>query len=723
MKHIYSLKSKQISTNNIQKRNMNKENIFNGKFLGRGVLNTPFYLFVFFYLFNNQILKAQDNQRYLALVLVNIDEKPDDLGVKEIEKAHQLGFNAVNIAVLWDYVKVYRAGTPNPWIQVDNQIKKASELGMKIGLRVWVDGWCGDDKSQWCSNFNEGDLMVDGEGKYDYAQSGPGKRRMTSFASNSTLTRMKNFTTEVMERYKKYQENGDILYVSLATTGEQELGYPFGNSATDGMFDYSPPMKEAYRVWLRKRYCNDLNVLKKSWGADYNGLKTFNEINPKYSQYWQFTFENQDGKDWYNFRHFMMKRLNSEFIQTVKSVKVSRPFKFVNDYGSVFDDLAVRRGTMAFQDLGEGTDGIKVNDFLTYNHRFSMDLIRSNMPNKWVMNEAEFKELLPVQTESAVYAHEAFKQIDESFAHGAKMVAYFPNVKGSNLMQILENAPKFVEVIKKKWLDNKTPIAVIPKGKIIFKLSDFLLEGGCVFGSGRCKVLPMWQEISAKNGGQPVEVILEEDLIKEIPPVCEDASVNSEYEGQLQKADCQGGYGWIVNKTNILESVRYEIQLDGKVIKTAISDSLNPESQRFFGNAKHGFSFKLPSLSDGEHSLKIKIPNNSYLIGNAKVNLTCSNSGKQTKITPINNCRECEELNVYPNPANERVSLGFNLLDFKPVLIEIFDALGRRVYYSDTYGLAGDNDLEINTQNYASGLYLVNIKIDQKYYQRKFVKR
>ncbi len=682
-----------------------------------------FWIAFILLIFQGSVSFAQDNKRYLALVLVNIDEKPDDLGVKEIEKAHQLGFNAVNIAVLWDYVKVYRAGTLNPWVQVDNQIKKASELGMKIGLRVWVDGWCGDLPSQWCSNFNENDLMVDGEGKYTYAQSGPGKRRMTSFAATSSMTRMKNFTTEAIERYKKYQENGDILYVSLATTGEQELGYPFGNTVADGMYDYSQPMKEAYRVWLRKRYCNNLDVLKKSWGSDFEGLKTFNEINPKYSQYFQYSFENQDGRDWYNFRHFMLKRFNSEFIQTVKSVKVSRPFKFINDYGSVFDQLAVRRGTMAFQDLGEGTDGIKVNDFLTYNHRFSMDLIRSNMPNKWVMNEAEIKELVPTQTEQAVYADPGFQQIDESFAHGAKLVAFFPNVKGKNLMEIVENSSKFVEVVKKKWLDNKTPIAIIPKGKITFKLSDFLFEGGCVFGSGRCKVLPAWQEVSAKNGGQPVEVILEEDFIKDTPPVCEDANVNSEYEGQLQKADCQGGYGWIVNKSNISESVKHEIQLDGKVIKLGISDSLNPESQRFFGNAKHGFSFKLPQLSDGEHSLKVKIPNNSYLIGNAKVNFVCSNLGKQTKIIPINICPECEELNVYPNPATERVSLGFNLLDFKPVLIEIFDILGRRVYYSDTYGLKGDNDLEINTQNYASGIYIINVKIDQKYYQRKFVKR
>ncbi len=680
-------------------------------------------IIILLYLFVNQQVIAQDNQRYLALVLVNIDEKEDDLGVKEIEKAHQLGFNAVNIAVLWDYVKVYRANTANPWIQVDNQMKKAAELGMKIGLRVWVDGWCGDDKkNQWCSNFDPNEIMVDGEGRFEFAQSGPGKRSMTSFAANSTITRMKSFTAEVMERYKTYQENGDILYVSLASTGEQELGYSFGNSGTDGLFDYSPPMREAYRVWLRRRYCNDLNNLKKAWGDGYQNVKSFNDINPKYSIYFQYSFENQDGRDWYNFRHFMLKRFNSEFIQTVKSVKVNRPFKIVNDYGSVFDDLAVRRGTMAFQDLGEGTDGIKVNDALPYNHRFSMDFIRSNMPNKWIMNEAEIKDFLPVQTESAVYASEHFQQIDQSFTHGAKMVSFFPNIKGKNLMQIIENSAKLGEMVKSKWLDNKTPIQVNQKGKLSLKLSEFLFDGGCVQGSGRCKALTEWQNISAKNAGQPVEIIMDEDFIKD-PFVCENSGINAEYEGALQKADCQGGYGWVVNKSDLPQAVKYEIQLDGKVIKTGFADSLNPASQRYFGNAKHGFSFKFPTLSDGEHTLKIKIPESSYLITSAKVNLVCSNLGKQTQIKNITQCTECEELNIYPNPATDRVSLGFNLQDFKAVLIEIFDMQGRKVYFSDTYGVAGDNDLEINTQSWTAGNYVINIKIDQKFYQRKFIKR
>lgn len=680
-------------------------------------------LFIFIFLLVNYQIIAQDNQRYLALVLVNIEEKEDDLGVKEIEKAHQLGFNAVNIAVLWDFIKVYRANRPNPWVQVDNQMKKASELGMKIGLRIWIDGWCGDDPpNQWCSNFPANDVMIDGEGRYDFARSGAGKRSMTSFAATSSFDRMRSFTTETIERYKKYQENGDILYVSLATTGEQELGYPFGNSGDEGLYDYSQPMKDAYRVWLRKRYCNDLNLLKKAWGGNYNSLKSFDEIEPKYSFYFQYSFEGQDGKDWYNFRHFMLKRFNTAFIQTVKSVKVNRPFKIINDYGSVFDDLSVRRGTMAFQDLGEGTDGTKINNALSYNHRFSMDLLRSNLPNKWVMNEAEVKELIPAQTDDAVYASPSFQQIDQSFAHGAKMVAYFPNVKGKTLMELLENSPKYVEILKNKWLNNQNPIQIIPKGKVTFKLSDFLFEGGCVFGVGRCKIIPLWQDVIAKNGGQPVEVILEEDFIKDDAPVCANSGINAEYEGQLQKSDCQGGYGWIVNKSNIAQAVKYEILLDGKVIKASSSDSLNPESQRYSGNANHGFSFKFSQISEGSHSLKIRIPESSYVINGAKMNFTCSNSGKQTQINPISFCTECEELNVYPNPANNRISLGFNLQDFKPVLIEIFDALGRRVYYSDIYGVAGDNDLEINVQNFVAGIYFIHVKIDQKIYQRKFMK-
>jgi Secretion system C-terminal sorting domain/Beta-galactosidase len=696
-------------------------NTFRINFSCRGVLTTPFYIvLLFFYLFNYQPLKAQDNQRYLALSLVNIDERSDELNLKEIEKAHQMGYNAVSIAVLWDFVKVYRANTPNPWIQIDNQMKKIKSLGMKVCVRIWVNGWCSDIKGNWCSDFDPNDIMVSGEGKYDFAQGGTGKRSMTSLASTSTLTRMKTFTLEVLERYKKYQEDGDILYVSVATTGEQELGYPIGSLGIAGLYDYSPPTVEAYRVWLRRKYCNDLNILKEAWGDSYDGLKSFNEIQPKYNFYFQYTFEDADGKDWFVFRHFLLKRFSNEFIQTVKSIKVNRPFKIINDHGSVYDGLSVRRGTMPFQDIGQGTDGIKINNGNFYNHRFGMDLIRSNMPNKWIMNEAEVQEVLPNQSDAAAYGSLTFQQIDQSFQHGAKMVAVFT---GKSLPETLINTTKVIELASKKWLNNPTPIQIVPNGKMSYKLSDLVIENGCDQGANGCKIISKWQEIFNQNGGKPLEVILEEDMLRENAPLCENNDTNSDYEGILQKADCQGGYGWIADKNSISKNVKYEIILDGKVLKTGVADSLNQDSPRFLNNLKHGFSFKFPVLSDGEHRLKVKIPNSSFSINNAKVNLNCSNSGKQTQVTPFTKCPDCLELNLYPNPAEDRISLGFSLTDFKPILVEIFDILGRKIFTLDSYGLAGENDLEINLKGYSSGTYMMNIKIDQKYYQRKFVRR
>ncbi len=700
---------------------MNKRTIFSKIFSCRGVSHTPFYIILlFFYLFSFQQLKAQDNQRYLTLSLVNINERDDELNLKEIEKAKQMGYNAVSIAVLWDFVKVYRAGTPNPWIQIDNQMKKIKSLGMKVCIRIWVNGWCSDYKDKWCSGFDPNEIMVSGELRYDFHQGGTGKRSMTSFATTSTMIRMKSFTLEVLERYKKYQEDGDILYVSLANTGEQELGYPTNSLGISGLYDYSPPTVEAYRVWLRRKYCNDLNKLKEAWGDDYDGLKSFNEINPKYSIFYQYSFDGADGKDWYVFRHFLLKRFANEFVQTVRSVKVNRPFKIINDYGSVYDGLSVRRGTMAFQDIGQGTDGIKINNGNYYNHRFAMDLIRSNMPNKWIMNEAEVLTMLPDPSESAAYSTPLFQQIDQSFQNGAKMVAVFT---GMSLPETLINTTKVIELASKKWLNNYTPIEVKPNGKISYKLTDLIFENGCDQGANGCGIISKWQEVFNKNGGKPVEVILEEDFIKDNIPFCENSDTNSDYEGVLQKTDCQGGYGWIADKSSIAKSVKYEVILDGKIVKTGIADSLNQDSPRYLNNQKHGFSFKLPSLPDGEHRLKVRIPNSSFSINNAKINLTCSNFGKQTKITPFNVCLDCTEVNLYPNPSEDRVFISFSLTDFKPIYIEIFDLLGRKIYTLDSYGLSGENDLEIDLKGYSPGTYLMNIKIDQKYYQRKFIKR
>lgn len=665
---------------------------------------------------------AQDNQRYLALVLVNIDGYDENQGVQEIERAHQLGFNAVNIAVLWDYVKIQNANNKNPWEQYDRQFKKASELGMKIGLRIWVDGWCGDDnKKPWCSNFDFNEIMTDGAGRYDYAQSGPGKRSMTSFASASSVNRMKTFVAEVIERYKKYQNEGHILYVSLATTGEQELGYPAGNGQDEGLYDYSYPMKAAYRVWLRRKYCNDLTALKQAWGKAYANLRSFNEIEPLYSFFFKFSFDGKDGNDWYNFRHIMLKRFNNEFMIAVKAANVSRPFKIINDYGSVFDQLSVRRGTMAFKDLGENTDGIKINDAPYYNHRFAMDLIRSNMPNKWCMNEAEVKNLVPNQTDEAVFATDHFQQIDQSFAQGAKWVSFFSNVKGSTIMDVLNNSGRLVNVLNTRWLLNKSDIMVVGKGNVTVKLSELLTDNGCANGNSGCKVLQRWQDESGKNGGAPITVLLEEDLLQSTFS-CSESSINAEYEGKFQGIDCQKGYGWIVDKTTLGQSIKYEIEVDGKHVMTAIADSINSEIPRNYGGLRHGFSFRLPPLLSGTHAIKVKIPNSTYLISNAIKSVSCTSDGKTIQTNEVPTCIDCEGFSIYPNPTNSRIFLTFFLEEVKNITIAIVDIYGKTVYFNDTFGVAGNNDLPIDMDTFMKGTYVLTLNIGDQTYRRRVMK-
>jgi hypothetical protein len=78
-----------------------------------------------------------DPQRYLALMLLNLTA-PTDRGPEPdlIRTAHQYGLNAVYITIPWDKV-YYNSPTETPqWAKYDEQIKIATDLGMKVALRI-----------------------------------------------------------------------------------------------------------------------------------------------------------------------------------------------------------------------------------------------------------------------------------------------------------------------------------------------------------------------------------------------------------------------------------------------------------------------------------------------------------------------------------------------------------------------------------------------------------
>ncbi len=81
-------------------------------------------------------------------------------------------------------------------------------------------------------------------------------------------------------------------------------------------------------------------------------------------------------------------------------------------------------------------------------------------------------------------------------------------------------------------------------------------------------------------------------------------------------------------------------------------------------------------------------------------------------------------VNIYPNPFKQNIYLDYYSLDTQMVYLNIFDILGNEVYksttnvFSDTY-----NKFLIDLSELKSGIYILNIKSDNKIYTKKIIKK
>jgi hypothetical protein len=68
---------------------------------------------------------------------------------------------------------------------------------------------------------------------------------------------------------------------------------------------------------------------------------------------------------------------------------------------------------------------------------------------------------------------------------------------------------------------------------------------------------------------------------------------------------------------------------------------------------------------------------------------------------------ENNTLKLYPNPANDKVSIEINTNENQNVTIEILDLMGRTIQKQVEPIAIGNNKLEINLSALSSGLYLI----------------
>ncbi|TLV01121.1 T9SS type A sorting domain-containing protein [Dyadobacter luticola] len=479
--------------------------------------------FVCFFCLNVSDLRAQ--QRYFAVSMVNENDDPE---LDVIQGSKDVGANAVALTIQWGSIegkisrilKQEHGENYNVWKQYDDQIALATSLGMKIAINVAVS--TGDDATNSLSDrygIDTGDgwakedrvvvINYSGEGAVFQKQGGPIRPGlnlqfvMTSLVAQSTRDRITSFAKKVMQRYKYLLDSDDLLYINVIFSRAGEGEFDMGSSKyhydqmldmSAALSDYSTPMVNGYRNWLQGKYGN-IMYLNSQWGSNY---PSFGSVFPKLPS--GSTYTGADGNDWFLYRTAVLKETNNIFRNAVR--EVDSRVTVITHHGSVFDKLSSERGTLAFKEIGADLDGIKINDDIHYDHRFALDLLRSNLPDRFYINEA------------AYYSGTQFAEelTEESYKHGANMVTIF-HMDDALASPSARDAMK---ALTDKWVKNKNVTKLNPSNNDTFALSNMLNADGCETNrdsySGDCDAYRNWRNAYNNAGSKPVNIFMVDDV-------------------------------------------------------------------------------------------------------------------------------------------------------------------------------------------------------------------
>jgi hypothetical protein len=433
----------------------------------------------------------EERKRYLTLMLLNLPmEGGPELDLIRAAKAY--GMNSVYLTIPWHYVYFKSPTDPPNWKKYDDEVALATSLGLKIAFRIHVARNLARISGFWDEEFSQR------TGNGEVQHSGYGESAF-QFNHEPSIQKAAGFVTEVLQRYKHVQEQNNLLFVNVTNTSEQEAGYNYLNlnngTPESNLFDYSPQMIKGFQIWLESKY-KKIERLNYLWGTNY---KSFNTTTAPYLPYTPYqSFKGRYGKDWYIYRHIILKEYNDKMIATVKAFNPN--IKYVADYGSVFDELSVARGTLGFKDLNAKTDGIKINDQTGYtDHRFSVDIIKSESPAHFMIANEVFYN-------SHTSNDDGLKQINQTFEHGADLVTVLISTTPD-----MQRAEPMIRHASALWVNtNVSPIQYA--GQVDYKLS-MAVEHGTVLNL----IHDTYRQISYANSStpRPVRIRLEEDLFSD----------------------------------------------------------------------------------------------------------------------------------------------------------------------------------------------------------------
>ncbi|MBO0938233.1 putative Ig domain-containing protein [Fibrella sp. HMF5335] len=449
-----------------------------------------------------------DGKRYAMMVVYSPDGRDDSQSARTARLSFDKGCNAIEIGISWDRV-FPKPDSPGNWSDIDYFVNLALQRGAKVALRIntckrYKDGFWPDEQSM--RDTRGAAMNVDGLTHF-------------RFGYEPALAKTQDFIRAITQRYQYLQQQGNLLFMSVTFNPQWENEYWGQNYPVDGgypyqtFYDFGDLTIADFQRWLLVKYKGGLSDINRAWNSNY---KSVTDIRPPIPTRPEALFPaNTAGTDWFLFRHGQFKNYVDKTTLAIKGVNPA--VRVINQHGAVSDLIAGNRSTLAFKNLAELTDGIKVNDGPdALSAQLSMDLLRSNVkPGDWIMAEVDGASF------QSVNPSDIFGQMRAEFKYGAKALIF------ANFF-VDFNEPLFRQTLDKmnelRLLSE--PVSVIaPVGTVTYKLSDIVRSNIYEIGT-----FGAWNAMRGSDG-KPVRLVIDEDLLRTVsgsnqPPVVQNRVPN-----------------------------------------------------------------------------------------------------------------------------------------------------------------------------------------------------
>ena len=267
--------------------------------------------------------------------------------------------DGVGLAVPWNLIEKSPGKYDFSWL--DERLDLFVEAGLYFHLRV-------DCSRFYQPAWLDGHMMQTDDGRTLVVDGNMGPYKCLSFADPEVVREVADVTAavakHVWERYGNSVRH-PLMLIYPMFTANAETEYPF-----EGATDYSPAAQASFRLWLAEAF-GDLSRLNAKWGTKFTGWN-------------QITLQQAPAWDLQRFRTETLGRLIDAYASAVRK---ACPAPVGAQFGSVWDGLSLRRGTLDVTRLGRNVDWVAFDDALDYDFAFSNDYIRGLLPGKWIAGE------------------------------------------------------------------------------------------------------------------------------------------------------------------------------------------------------------------------------------------------------------------------------------------------------------------------------------------------